>query len=323
MSFDQTQWVWHDGNLVPWADATVHLSANIVQYGSGVFEGIRCYETPDGSAVFRLRSHLERFYASASSYGIPVPYDYSKLEQAVVDTILRNRFANCYIRPVCFYGSGRPGVSAAGCPVHVAILMWPWAPLFGADSQKLGVRVTVSKWIKTHYTMLPSTAKACGGYLNSMLAVCDARQRGFDEALLLNSDGAVSEAGTENIFIVKDGVLVTNDENSSILLGITRDSVIKIARDLGYPVEIKAFQLRDLLSSSEAFFTGTAAEVAAIREVDGQCIGSGNIGPVTGKIQQVFSAVTSGQDLRYREWLHYLVVPKTTEATGHGTVPGL
>jgi branched-chain amino acid aminotransferase len=321
MSFDNTSRVWHNGKIVSWADAAVHLSANVVQYGSGVFEGIRCYETPDGPAVFRLKSHLDRFYASASCYEIEIPYGYSELETAVVETIQRNHFTSCYIRPVCFYGSNQPGVSAVNCPVHVAVLTWPWAPLLGAESQKSGVRVTVSKWVKTHFSMLPSTAKACGGYLNSMLAVREARHRGFEEALLLNQEGTVAEGPTENVFIVNDQVLITNDENSSILLGITRDSVIQIAHDLGYTVQVRAFQLAELLSATEAFFSGTATEIVPIRQVDETMIGSGRIGPITDKIQQVFLGATSGNDVRYRKWLRYLIADKTIQARGQATTP--
>jgi branched-chain amino acid aminotransferase len=306
MSFEKTQWVWHNRKLLSWEDASVQLLAKVVQYGSGVFEGIRCYETADGTAVFRLQSHLDRFRASAAQYDITIHFPDKELKQAIFQTVAINGFRSCYVRPICFYGSGSPGLMALDCPIHVAILAWPWGPLFGSESQGSGVRVTVSKWVKTHFSMLPSTAKACGGYLNSMLAAREARSRGFDEALLLDKEGNVSEGPTENIFIVNNGVVITNDEKSSILLGITRDSVIQIAHDLGYMVEVRAFRLEELASASEAFFTGTAAELTPICEIDGKPVGSGEVGSVTREFQRVFRAATSGTDFRYRHWLDFV-----------------
>jgi branched-chain amino acid aminotransferase len=307
VSFDKTQWAWHNGRIVPWAEATVHVSAPSVQYGAGIFEGIRCYETADGPAIFRLRAHLDRLYASAQHYDIEIPYERAELEEAICETIQRNAFQSCYIRPICYYGSGQPGLLAEDCPIHVTILTYPSIALLGADSVNTGVRVTVSKWRKFHSDMLPTTAKASGGYLNSMLAARDARCRGYDEALLLTVDGNISEGPTENLFVVWEGKLRTNDERSSILLGVTRDSVIEIARDLGYEVEVGSLKLEDLLAASEAFFTGTAAEVTPIREVDGTQIGTGKKCPVTASIQKKFFAATSGRDEKYRSWLHRVV----------------
>ena len=314
MSFDKTRWVWHNGKIVPWSDATVHISAKVVQYGAGVFEGIRCYETQEGPAIFRLKEHLDRFHASAAQYGMEIPFTRAALVEAICETILRNGFTSCYIRPTCSYGSGRPGLRAEGCPLDVGILTWTADPLMGAEGLKSGVRATVSKWTKFHFRMMPTTAKAAGGYINSMLAVREAIARGYDEAILLNAEGNIAEGSVENIFIVQQGRLLTNDENSSILLGITRDSVIQIARDLGYPVEIRDLQLSDLLTASEAFFTGTAADLLPIREVDGTTIGSGEPGPVSKNLQQVFFRITSGRELRYRQWLHF--VPAAAKAVG-------
>ena len=306
--FERTKWVWMNGSLVRWADATVHVSAHGLHYGSGVFEGMRCYETGDGPAVFRLDAHLDRLYSSAAVYGLEIPYTREELVGAVSDVIRSNGFASCYLRPICFYGSSTLGLHPQKCPVEVVILAWPWEPLLGTEALEAGVRVTVSPWRKFDSQVVPTTAKACGQYLNSILAVRDAVGRGYHEALLLAIDGSVAEGPGENLFIVREGMLATNDERYSILLGVTRDAVIEIARDLGYPVEIGALELEDLFSADEAFFTGTAAEVTPIREVDGKLVGRGTRGPMTGRIQETFFAACSGHLARYKKWLH-LVAP--------------
>ncbi len=304
MTFDQSKWVWMNGELIPWHDATTHVSAHALHYGSGVFEGMRCYETTKGPAVFRLDAHLDRLYASAEVYGLAIPYTQAELTNAVCEVVRLNGFRSCYVRPLCYLGSRSLGVHPGNCPVEVVILAWPWAPYLGAEGLTQGVRVTVSPWRKFQSRMMPTTAKACGQYLNSMLAVRDAISRGFAEALLLDGDGNLAEGSGENLFLVRAGQLLTNDERHSILLGITRDAVLRIAQDLGYSVEIRALQLDDLLLADEAFFTGTAAEVTPIREVDGTAIGRNTPGPVTEEIQRVFFAATSGNDERYKDWLH-------------------
>ena len=304
MTFDQSKWVWMNGELIPWHDATTHVSAHALHYGSGVFEGMRCYETTKGPAVFRLDAHLDRLYASSEVYGLAIPYTQAELTNAVCEVVRLNGFRSCYVRPLCYLGSRSLGVHPGNCPVEVVILAWPWAPYLGAEGLTQGVRVTVSPWRKFQSRMMPTTAKACGQYLNSMLAVRDAISRGFAEALLLDGDGNLAEGSGENLFLVRAGQLLTNDERHSILLGITRDAVLRIAQDLGYSVEIRALQLDDMLSADEAFFTGTAAEVTPIREVDGTAIGRNTPGPVTEEIQRVFFAATSGNDERYKDWLH-------------------
>jgi branched-chain amino acid aminotransferase len=304
MTFNKTNWVWMNGEVVQWNNATVHVSAHALHYGSGVFEGMRCYETQDGPAVFRMEPHLERLFLSAKCYGIRIPYSKDDLAGAVCETIRRNGFTSCYVRPICYYGSTSLAVHPRSCPVEVAILAWPWGAYLGEESLEQGVRVTVSSWAKFHSRMLPTTAKGCGGYLNSMLAAREAVASGYDEALLLDESGRIAEGSGENLFLVRDGRLLTNDECSSILLGITRDAVIEIARDLGYEVEVGALTLDDLRSADEAFFTGTAVEVTPIRELDGEQIGGGKRGPVTQRIQRTFAAATSGRDRRYAHWLH-------------------
>src|ERR1044072_2001949 len=309
MTFDQSKWVWMNGSFIPWADATTHVSAHALHYGSGVFEGIRCYSTDDGPVLFRLDSHLSRFYTSAQVYGLEIPFERSALASSIVEVIQGSEFGSCYVRPLCYYGSNTLVLHPANCPVEVVILAWPWPAYLGAIGLEKGVRVTVSKWRKFHSEMMPTTAKACGQYLNSILAVRDAFKRGFDEALLMNSEGHLAEGSGENLFIVRDGELITNDERDSILMGITRDSVISIGRDLGYRVVTRIMTLEDLINADEAFFTGTAAEVTPIREVDGVGINGGRRGPVTERIQRVFFSAVAGREERYREWLHLVAQP--------------
>src|SRR5713101_6795439 len=301
-----------NGQVIPWRDATTHVSAHALHYGSGIFEGIRCYETVNSPALFRLDAHLDRLYASAEVYGLVIPYSQEELTEAICEIVRLNNFRSCYVRPICYLGSGSLGVHPGNNPVQVVILAWPWAPYLGAEGLKDGVRVTVSPWRKFQSRMMPTTAKACGQYLNSMLAVRDAISRGFAEALLLDANDHVAEGSGENLFIVRDGQLLTNDERHSILLGITRDVVMQIARDLGYRVETGTLRLEDLFNADEAFFTGTATEVTPIREVDGVPIKDGNRGSVTEQIQEVFFAATSGRDKRYIDWLH-LVAPQPVE----------
>lgn len=309
MSFTDSKWVWMNGRVIPWQNATTHVSSHALHYGSGVFEGMRCYETNDGPAVFRLDAHLDRLYASAEIYGITIPFTPGALIEGVEEIVRLNNFRSCYVRPICYLGSGSLAVHPGNNPVEVVILAWPWAPYLGAEGLKQGVRVTVSPWRKFESRMMPTTAKACGQYLNSMLAVRDAVSRGFAEALLLDAEGHLAEGSGENLFIVREGKLLTNDERHSILLGITRDAVLTIARDLGYPVEVRALELADLLSADEAFFTGTAAEVTPIREVDGTAIGKRTPGLVTEEIQRVFFDATAGRDQRYKGWLHPIGSP--------------
>jgi branched-chain amino acid aminotransferase len=309
VSFEQTEWVWMNGRVVRWQEATLHVSSHALHYGSGVFEGIRCYETDDGPALFRLDAHLDRLYSSAAAYGLPIPYSQDEISDAICEVIDRNGFAGCYVRPIVYFGSSSLGVHPRHCPVEVAILTWPWAAYLGDEGLERGVRVKVSPITKFHSRMMPTTAKACGGYINSMLAVREAMDAGYDEALLLDERGNVAEGSGENLFVVRDGGLLTNDEQSSILLGVTRDAVIQIARDLGYEVEVGVIRLDDLITADEAFFTGTAAEVTPIRELDGAVIGAGTRGPVTETIQRRFFDAVLGREARYRDWLHRVGTP--------------
>jgi branched-chain amino acid aminotransferase len=304
MAFENIEWIWKNGSIVPWASATVHVSAHGLHYGSGVFEGIRCYETEAGPALFRAREHFERFHASASVYGFEIPYSVEELTDATIELISRNGFKSCYVRPICFMGSGSLGVFPRNCPVEVVVMAWAWGAYLGAEGLEKGIRATVSPWRKFHSSMMPTTAKACGQYLNSMLAVSDAFARGFDEGLLLDKDGRLAEGSGENLFVIKDNVIYTNKADDSILMGITRSAAIEIARAEGFRTEAKSLELDDLLTADEAFFTGTAAEITPIREVDETVIGAGRRGAITEKIQSVFFDVVNGRDARFAKWLH-------------------
>lgn len=304
MSFENIKWIWKNGEIIPWADATFHVSAHGLHYGSGVFEGIRCYETGSGPAVFRLNEHLERFHRSAEVYNIKIPYSVEELSDAICELISVNEFKSCYIRPICFLGSSSLGVFPGNCPVEISIMAWNWSAYLGAEGLETGVRATVSPWRKFHSSMMPTTAKACGQYLNSILAVSDAFGRGFDEAILLDKDGSLAEGSGENLFVIKDGRIFTNKADDSILMGITRDAAIEIAGELGYEVEKRSLELDDLLDADEVFFTGTAAEITPIREVDGNIIGLGKRGPITENVQRTFFDAVSGRDERFFKWLH-------------------
>lgn len=304
MSFNSVKWVWMNGAIVSWDKALIHASTHALHYGSGVFEGIRCYETPEGPALFRVDAHLERFASSASVYGMTLPYAVEELTEAISELVYLNAFRSCYVRPLCFRGSGDLQVDPENCPVELSILAWPWAPLHGAESSKAGLRVCISGRRKFHSEMMPPTAKASGQYVNSILAIREARALGYDEAVLLNTEGYLAEAASENLFIVREGELWTNDAKDSILLGITRLSVIEIARDLGYNVRIGRLSVNDLITSNEAFVTGTAAEVVPIVEVDGRSIGNGQCGPMTMQIQHQYMLAVRGRNPAYAHWLH-------------------
>ncbi|MFN0122896.1 MAG: branched-chain amino acid transaminase [Blastocatellia bacterium] len=303
MSFDGVRYLWMNGEIKPWAEGNVHVSTHALHYGSGIFEGIRCYDGESGPAVFRLQPHLDRFYASGIPYGIKIPYTSAQLEEAIRELIVRNEFGDCYIRPIAFYGYGRLGVNPRGLPVEVAILVWKWGAYLGEDGLRLGARVKLVSVTKLHQSMMPTTAKASGNYLNSILAVSEATAEGYDEGLLINRDGYLSEGSGENLFVIKNGVIRTNDAEASILMGITRETAITLARDLGYTVEIGNIRPEDLLGADEAFFTGTAAEITPIREVSGTVIGPGERGPITTRVQHAFFEAVRGRDPKYRHWL--------------------
>ena len=308
VTFERTQWVWMNGEVIPWSKATTHVSAHGLHYGTGVFEGIRCYATNNGPALFRVEEHLARFFSSAEIHGIEIPFSSNDLIEAITRVIRKNGFNACYVRPIAYFGSGSLSLYPRDCAVEVVILAWPWADYLGAEGQKRGVSVTVSPWRKFESRMMPTTAKACGQYVNSVLAIREAVKRGFAEAILLDAGGRIAEGSGENLFIVRDEQLLTNDASHSILLGITRDAVLQIANDLGYYTKVKALSLEDLLSADEAFFTGTAVEVTPISDLDETPIGTTTPGPVTTEIQRKFFAATAGQVQQYNHWLHPISV---------------
>jgi len=309
VSFDQSKYVWKNGEMVPWQQATFHVSCHGVHYGTGVFEGIRCYCTDSGPAIFRLYEHIDRWLASAKVYGMHLPYTREQLADAVMQVVAANNFSSCYIRPLAIYGSDTLGLHPRNTPVEVVIFAWKWGQYLGADAAAKGAHVTISPWRKFSSTAMPATAKACGQYLNSVLAVRDAVARGFDEAILVGEDGYLAEGSGENLFLVKDGVLFTNDEKSSVLMGITRDSVLKMAIDTGMQVCIRKLSLEDLLAADEVFMTGTAVEVTFVAAVDGRPIADGRRGPITSVLQRLFADVVSGREPRYRHWLTPVATP--------------
>ena len=296
----ETEKIWMNGELVDWADARVHVGVHGLHYGTGVFEGIRCYETERGPAVFRLREHLQRLHDSARLLYMDLPYPVEELRAATHELIGVNGLPSCYLRPIAFYGYGELGVSTAGNPVETVIMSWPWGAYLGEDSQTKGVTAKVSSWKRVGPNTIPHVAKATGIYLNSMLATTEARRAGYDEAILLTDDGYVADGPGENIFVVKDGQISTPPLSTSILPGITRDTVIQMAQDLGYVVEERSIIRAELVLADEVFMCGTAAEVTPVRSVDDQELG---VGPVTQELQTAYLDTVNGRSERWSHWL--------------------
>jgi len=295
-----------DGEMVRYDQAKVHVLTHSLHYGLAVFEGMRCYESADGrSAIFRLREHIRRLLDSAHIVMMPVPFSSEELMKASADVVRVNQFKECYLRPIAFYGEGEMGLAARGNKTRVAIAAWPWGAYLGQEGLRKGVRLKTSSFARFYHNSMMPAAKASGHYVNSILAGYEARQNNYDEALLLDTEGFVAEGSGENVFVVRDGVVRT-PPLTSILPGITRDSVMKILRDLGVAVIEKHFA-RDLFYiADEAFMTGTAAEVTPVRELDDRKIGSGAPGPITKKVQEIFQAALHGRDARYRDWLYHV-----------------
>ncbi len=309
---DQADLIWHNGELVAWEDAKVHVLTHGLHYGTGVFEGVRAYETVKGSAIFRHREHLERLVRSAELYYMPLPFTAEELRRATHELLIANGLRECYIRPVAFRGYGVMGLYPLEAPVDVSIAAWPWGAYLGEDSKQLGIRAKVSSWRRMSGESFIPESKATGQYLNSILAKIEATKAGYEEAILLDQRGFVGEGSGENLFIVKDGVIYTPSLASGILEGITRNSVIRIANDLGYAVVERDIARTELYVADEIFACGTAAEIAAVREVDDHPVGSGTCGPVTTELQRVFDDAIRGRDPRYAEWLDHVEVPAPT-----------
>lgn len=293
--------IWLNGKFVDWQEAKTHILTHTLHYGGGVFEGIRAYETKKGTAVFRLSEHIERFFYSASCLGMEIPFLPEEIKKAILETIKVNKVKECYIRPIAFFGYGKMGLDPKGAPVNVAIALWPWGAYLGKEITK----VKISKFIRVHPLSTIPDAKLSGNYLNSILATLEAKKEGFDEALLLDWQGFVAEGPGENIFMVKEKKLYT-PAKGTILPGITRASIIEIARDLGIKVKEKKITPKELKSANEAFFCGTAVEICPIGKIDDVLINRGKIGKITKRIKEVFTKVVRGEKKEYLKWLTFV-----------------
>jgi branched-chain amino acid aminotransferase len=304
MPIPEVEKIWMDGELVDWKDAKIHILTHSMHYGSGVFEGIRAYETQKGGAVFRLTDHLKRLYRSAHIYHMQIPFSLDEMVEATKVVIRANGLKSCYIRPIAFRGYGEMGLHPGGAPVNVAIAVWPWGAYLGEEGIEHGVRAKVSSFRRNESNSIPTAAKATGQYLNSILAKMEVTEAGYDEAVLLNQHGFVSDGAGENIFMVRHGCLLTPPTSSGALEGITRNSVMRIAEDFEIPCREKDLLRADLYTADEAFFTGTAAEVVPIREIDNRMIG--DPGPITRRLQEKFFEIVAGKDKNYDHWLEYV-----------------
>jgi branched-chain amino acid aminotransferase len=311
MSFSGTGKVWMNGTLVEWAQATMHVASHIIHYGSGVFEGARCYDTPKGSACFRLDDHMGRLYDSARIYRMTYGLDQSALTTAVLDTIKANGLAACYIRPLIYRGYNALGVNPLPCPVECLILVWEWGPYLGADALEAGVDVRVSSWTRSAPNTFPTMAKSVANYANSSLIKMEAIVEGYSEGIALNPDGNLSEGSGQNLFLVRNDIIYTPPLSASVLPGITRDTIITLAQDMGFQVKEQDLPREMLYIADEVFFCGTAAEVTPIRSVDKISIGAGKRGPITAALQQAFFDYINGNVPDRHGWLTYVDVPVT------------
>lgn len=302
----ETAYIWMDGKLIAWKDATVHVLTHSLHYGLGVFEGIRCYKGSSGTAVFRLDEHTERLFASAKAVQLPIPFSLKAVKEAIVETVRENKLEEGYIRPLVFIGYGEMGLYIKDPKIQLAIAVWPWGTYLGEEGIKRGIRVSVSSFARHHVNTSLTRAKVSGYYVNSQLAKREAKDAGFDEAVLLDTDGFVTEGPGENIFIVRRGVLKTTPMSSSILEGITRDTILQLAQEQKIKTREERFTRDDLYLADEAFFTGTAAEVTPIREVDGRVIGEGKPGPITQQLQKSFFDIVRGKEKSHRDWLTFV-----------------
>ena len=300
--------IWFDGKLVPWREANVHVLTHTLHYGVGVFEGLRAYETPRGAAVFRLHDHTQRLFRSAHILGMRLPCTLDEINAACITVVRENGLSSAYVRPICFYGSEEMGLRADNLSVHVAVAAWEWGSYLGDEGLEQGIRIRTSSFTRHHVNVSMCKAKATGHYINSILALHEALQCGYDEALLLDNEGYVAEGSGENIFIVRDGMIYTPDLTSA-LEGVTRDTIMVFARDLGIEIKEKRLTRDEVYIADEAFFTGSAAEVTPVVELDNRAIGNGRRGPVTRKLQAMFFDQVYGRKVRRPEWLTYVDEP--------------
>jgi len=302
---DRDGFIWHDGKLVPWRDATTHVLTHTLHYGMGVFEGVRAYKTSQGTAIFRLKEHTERLFNSAYIFKMKMPFDKETLIEAQREVVRANKLESCYIRPIVFYGSEGMGIAASNISTHVSVAAWPWGAYLGEEGMAKGIRVKTSSFTRHHVNVNMCRSKSVGTYTNSILAHQEVAQDGYDEALLLDVDGYVAEGAGENFFMVKKGKLYTPDL-TSCLEGITRDAIITLAHDLGIELIEKRITRDEVYCAEEAFFTGTAAEVTPIRELDNRTIGEGCRGPITTQLQALFFDIVSGRNTKYADWLDHV-----------------
>ena len=302
---DRDGFIWQDGKLIPWREATTHVLTHSLHYGMSVFEGLRAYKTDAGTAIFRLEEHTDRLFNSAHIFQMDMPFDKATLNEAQKEVLRANQLESGYVRPIAFYGAEKMGVSPKGAKVHVIIAAWPWGAYLGEEGMERGIRVKVSSYTRHHVNITMVRAKASGSYMNSILANNEVTKEGYDEAMLLDPEGYVAEGAGENLFIVKKGKLYT-PELTSCLEGITRDTVLQLAAELGLAVQEKRITRDEVYTADEAFFTGTAAEVTPIRELDGRQIGIGRRGPITAQIQAKYFDVVHGRSEAHRGWLSYI-----------------
>jgi len=306
MSFaDRDGYIWYDGELVPWRDATTHVLTYSLHYGVGCFEGVRAYNTPKGTAIFRLQEHTRRLFNSAKILGMPMPFSQEQINEAQKEVLRANELKEAYLRPMVFYGSEGMGLRADNLKVHVIVAAWPWGSYLGAENLEKGIRVRTSSFSRHHINAAMCRAKANGNYINSMMALGEATRDGYDEALMLDTEGHVAEGSAENIFLVRDGVLSTPDLNSC-LDGITRKTVMTLAEEAGYAIRERRITRDEVYIADEAFFTGTAAEVTPIREVDARAIGNGKRGPITEELQRTYLDVVKGGGAQHEHWRAYI-----------------
>jgi branched-chain amino acid aminotransferase len=297
--------IWLDGEMVPWREAKTHVLTHTLHYGMGVFEGVRAYKAEKGTAIFRLQEHTDRLFRSAHILNMAMPFDKETLNEAQLAAVRENKLESAYIRPMCFYGSEGMGLRADNLKVHVMIAAWSWGAYLGAEGMEKGIRIRTSSYTRHHVNITMCKAKANGNYMNSMLALQEATSCGYDEAMLLDNEGYVAEGSGENIFLVRDGVLYTPDLTSA-LDGITRNTIFRLAAELGLTIKEKRITRDEVYIADEAFFTGTAAEVTPIREVDNRLIGAGKRGPITEKLQSMYFDVVHGRHDLHPEWLAYV-----------------
>jgi len=301
-----SKYIWSNGKIIPFDDAKIHVMSHCIHYGSAVFEGIKCYYTSKGPAIFKLKEHMERLHNSANSFNITIPYNVDSLCDGAINLVKSNKVKDCYLRPIAFYGYDTLGVHPKDCPVQASIATLNWGAYVSKEALEKGAKITISPWKKYKSSAFPSSTKASGPYINSMLAVQDAKSRGFDEALLLNEDETVAEGSGQNIFLIKDNIFHTNDSSSNILMGITRATLIDLIKDLGYELQINKITKEDLCNADEIFYCGSASEITPIRSIDDHNVNDGKAGDLTLKLQKLYYEIVRGEHPEYFDWLTFI-----------------